>query len=202
MKYMLVILFATFAHAGWYFPVGKVDAKVGYASKSKCENVESVKCFKIDAEVTPETHVVVDVEVDDKKKPLYAPKEATLACAGSSDCRIKIKQACTGSGVDRVCLSYCKNAGLPDDYFPYISSDFSEVYCTRVSGYEKKWVKKLKEDAAKKAAKLAEKQAEKDAKKDKKDRKKRLKDLRKKVKDLSVEKDLKDMLKDIIDEVL
>jgi len=52
---------------------------------------------------------------------------------------------------------HCSSEG--EGYFSVVAQDYSEVYCTKLTGYEKKTVYKLEEDAAKKAAYEAEQAA-------------------------------------------
>jgi hypothetical protein len=60
------------------------------------------------------------------------------------------------------CNYYCD-----EGYNAYVNEDKTEVYCTKLTGYQKKMIDKLVEDAALKAAYEAEKAAKEQAKVDK-----------------------------------
>jgi len=146
----------TTAKAANYFPVGKAGAKTTYTKKELCESVEGQECFEISS-IAPAINDVIDVQVDDVTKPVYSAKVKVLACTDKADCYLKIEPVCTGTGPARICLGYCQASPnpQPNSYMPIVAADFSQVYCTSVTGYQQKWVKQLQENATKKSARDA-----------------------------------------------
>lgn len=145
--YALAILFYAFyaqALPTW-FPVGKPGANTGYLDKTVCEAKEGQECFDMEGKDGDITEVSV-VQVDDLSKPIYAAKSEIEVCAGFDDCFAKQSA--------KVC---------PD--LKFINAEYTEVYCTSLTGYQKKDQKVLVENPTKKANK-----ADKADKKDKIDK--------------------------------
>ena len=136
------VLVLTFNAKGMWFPVGKSGANVNYAKKSVCEKLENHECFDISGKDV-RYHEVKSVQVDDKTKPIWKPKYNVVSCGTDQECVEKMAElggnSHCNSGDE---IKYSKNTLMPG---------FS-IYCTKVTGYEKKTVKKLVENASAKAA--------------------------------------------------
>jgi hypothetical protein len=90
------------------------------------------------------------VEEDDLFSPIFEKKSNVTACEGIEICRELIAEKC----IEDVCEKYC-----PDSYQAYINEDYSEAYCTRVIGHNKKQVEQYVYDPTKRASRLASEQA-------------------------------------------
>jgi hypothetical protein len=94
------------------------------------------------------------VEEDDLFSPIFEKKSNVTACEGIDLCRELIAEKC----IEDVCEKYC-----PDSYSAYINEDYSEAYCTRVIGHNKKQVEQYVYDSTKRSSRLASEQAKRDA---------------------------------------
>ena len=155
-----ILLTSLTAFAGNYFPVGKVgDNKTVYKSKDKCERVEEVVCYDITGKDLRYWEVGV-VNVDDLTRPIYEVKTAVTPCDGEIECG------------DLNTVSYCVDNGQTADHIAIINESYTEIYCTRLVGYQQKGVTRLVENASNKTAADAEdaaKEAEKVSRKNKRD---------------------------------
>jgi len=159
-----------------------------WMDKGKCEAQGLGKCYDI-TDCNPAECAVKDVQEDDTSKPIWEAKTGAVVCDSRKDCHEKIKPVCDAEGV---CVNFC-----PADKVPFIAKDYTEAYCTKLLGFQKKTVKKLMADAAKKAARD---QAKTDAQAEVTKKDKALKDLKKALKDWDTldqagkDKALKDVL--------
>ena len=143
---ILISMFSINVHGQNWFPVGKAGANRGYESQILCQSTEQYFCYDV-SNKNVATHKVKQVEVDDLTKPTFEAKSKITVCESEQDCFEKM-------GDD-----YC-----PETHFAIVSEDFTEVYCTKQVGYEKKLEDQLLEDPTlkqnydnAKAAKAAEK---------------------------------------------
>jgi len=133
---LLVLFLISFSCLASY--TSKQDAencnKVGrtfYLRKAQC----GPTCVKVPKNYSCETFSEQDVEVDDYSKPSHSKSEVE-ACDSEEDCKAKLA------------LKECSD----ESERKYINAEYSEMYCSKFLGYDKKMVKKYLEDAAKKAA--------------------------------------------------
>jgi hypothetical protein len=168
MRYLVLILMFSvlcLAGKGNYFPVSVINSKETmekklFRKKADCEAFYSEDCFDITSKDLA-YYDANDYEVDDYSKPKYAAKKKVQSCSDAESCFGLIQT------VDDV--MYCASEG--EGYFAIVAEDYSEVYCTKITGYDKKTIYKLEENAEKKAAKEAADLAETQAKQAKKDAK-------------------------------
>ena len=178
MRYLILIFITTslFAARGNYLSKdvinsGDTTGKPVYRLKDKCEAHYKQECFDITSKPV-HYNKVIQVDVDDTDKPIYS-KENITACNGEVDCYDAIAPVCTpiintnsfATFADEVCVEYCED--FPE-HQAIVSADFTEVYCTKHIGYQKKNIDKLVEDATLKAAYDAEQAAKEQKKLDKK----------------------------------
>lgn len=145
---LIIILVCSSAFAkNWIKAPGGVPTGVTYTSDC------GEDCFCLDCDGGPPLEVdecdVVDVEVDDPNFPIWSKKQVT-PCAGQEECVAVIKAlVCEEEGASAVYAEKNKKY---------------EAYCTKFLGFEKKTIKQLQVNPAKKAAKAAAKQAKEDEK--------------------------------------
>ena len=152
MKLLLILLlWPLFSYAENYVAVGQYPNGTRYTKLADCERLESDTCLDM-TDKDGRYDVISDVQEDDRDKPIYSAKEAVQACSDEASCFALVQDVCTGEGVDRSCQQYCQVQGQPDSYFHIVAADYSEVYCTSITGFEQKWVKRFTQDAAAKAA--------------------------------------------------
>lgn len=110
-----------------------------YLDKSKCPG----ECYSIvkDGKLvgSPDVLQLVTVQVDDRSKPLYSAKAKQQPCADKKACQDLIKDGLFCQGLD--------------GYQATIAQDYSEAYCVKLLGYEKRLEKQLVVDTALAAAK-------------------------------------------------
>lgn len=100
------------------------------------------------------THDVKDVQVDDITKPIYSTPNTIEPCSSVLECSNLIRAHCPVEGVNNCpiedLINYCQAPDLP--YYRSIGGGSYEAYCTHLTGYQQKTVKKLVLDSAKLAA--------------------------------------------------
>lgn len=168
MRYLFpLLLFIQFivvinlAHAGSFMSKGDISKNNAgqpgvtvYPLKGRCEQRKAEKCFQIDGK-NLNYYAVTLVTIDDHSKPIWEAKSNITPCTDEIDCYSKLV------------VDYCDALG--PDYLAFVNEGFTEIYCTKVIGYEQMQVEQLIEDPtlkaaddAKEAAKVA-KEAAKDA---------------------------------------
>jgi len=115
--------------------------------KDKCE-VGGKICHDISGQELG-FKILGDVEVDDPSKPMWEAKSSVTECSGQVDCQEKMIDLCD------------------EGYSVFADESYSEVYCTKIIGYEKMMIKGFIEDSEKKAE-LEAKKTEKEAKENEK----------------------------------
>lgn len=126
-------------------------AVTAWVEKTRCEAAGQGECFDVSKCDLSECKIGAE-EVDDLTKPLYKAKSKVVACADKKDCIVKAQPVCDVDGKN--CVQHC-----PVDENLIFSKDWTEFYCTKLVGYEKKLVRKMVVDDVKKAAKQAAKDA-------------------------------------------
>lgn len=110
-----------------------------YLEKSKCPG----ECYSIvkDGQLvgSPELLKLVTVEVDNPSKPLFSAKAKQQPCADKKACQDLIKDGLFCQGLD--------------GYQALLAKDYSEAYCVKFLGYEKRLEKRMVVDTALAAAK-------------------------------------------------
>jgi hypothetical protein len=154
MKTLLTLLAFLAASNAWpcvnLLPESEIIANVAGQGKIRpksCLESPNEPCVCFDG-IDWETAVYGDVEVDDESRPIHS-KTSVEACDADGPCSVLVAAKVCEEGAKAV--------------YRHTESGGFEAYCTKVVGFEKKLVKKLKEDATKKAAKdarLAQKAAE------------------------------------------
>jgi len=177
LKYLILIFITSLCFAGRgnylakeFINSGDITGKPVFRLKDKCEAHYKSECFDITGKPI-QYNKVIQIEVDDTSKPIYS-KENINACNGEVDCYDAIAPACTpivntnsfATVADEVCVEYCED--FPE-HAAIVSADFTEVYCTKLIGYQKKNIDKLVEDESLKAAYEAELAAKEQEKLDK-----------------------------------
>lgn len=143
MRTLSILLFLTMISLwgkDFFAPKSQLDVIVSggsgpitnYPSKSVCESTTGEECF-----VTKDVEVkkFIDVEEDDTTKPIYSAKTKVSPCAGAADCYAVMGE------------DYCDTE--PEGYRSYINEEYTEVYCSKITGFNKKIVIKLVEDEVK-----------------------------------------------------
>jgi hypothetical protein len=140
MKYLALILTLTFSlpaiAANWMQPD---NLGPGFELQKSCE-ASGMRCQQVDGLNLDALKTVVEV-VDDLQDPIWEARSNVTICEGPEDCFAKIPTLC------------------PEGYQAFANIGFSEVYCTRILGYNQKSQLKIVEDAAKIALLAAEKAA-------------------------------------------
>jgi hypothetical protein len=135
MKYLIltILLFTQIAHAeNWLnhtkIKSGSIEA---FSLKHDCERVSGEECF--DLGIYPSSiHSEYDKEVDDYTRPTYF-KADELSCSDEIDCSAKF-----------LALTCTQN-----DYYKIKNLDLLQVYCVKLAGYEKKFIKSIMLDTQK-----------------------------------------------------
>jgi hypothetical protein len=133
MKYLILFLFSLSAHANFIGISGTENCATVYTKLEYCQAAKG-ECVAFPEGETCEVLTLKDVAEDDLSKPIRNKTEVE-ACDGEADCQEKLAQ--------KSCLE------------KFINADYSEVYCSQITGYEQMTVKKLVVDAVKKAQKDA-----------------------------------------------
>lgn len=118
-------------------------------NKKKCEKKNApLKCSKLKKRYNHKYFKLIDEMVNDYDNPINSKNEAE-ACADQAECEAK--------NLIKSCLD--------SDGRALMAADFSEIYCSKVTGYNQKLSgrKIVAEDAALKSAYLTQKQADKNA---------------------------------------
>ena len=186
MKYLILIFITSLCFAGRgnylakeFINSGDTTGKPVFRLKDKCEAHYNAPCFDITGKPIA-YNKVKQIELDDTSKPIYGKKKSTV-CIDESSCYALIQPECeTPEPIctpqpdvcegdpevctpqepvcveqPEVCVNYCDSEG--DGWYPIVAENFSEVYCTKLTGYKQKNVDALVEDAALKAAHEQEK---------------------------------------------
>lgn len=134
MKFILafILILPVLALAENWTTISKLESGQGFQLKAECERVTSEKCFDI-GDLPKEVYSVGNVLEDDFNKPIFEAKSNVKACEG---------QACYEAQKD-LCI---------EPYSSFVNSELTEVYCTKLIGYEKKEVPSILLDSVKKAA--------------------------------------------------
>lgn len=151
---MFMLGFARAAELQAWVPKDMIEgsgAVTAWVEKERCEAAGKGECFDISKCELSECKIGAE-EVDDLSKPLYKAKSKVVACADKKDCIMKAQPVCDEGGKN--CVQHC-----PVDENLIFSKDWTELYCTKLVGYEKKLVRKMVVDEVKKAAKQAAKDA-------------------------------------------
>ncbi len=146
---LFLISFSVFAN---YIPKEFVGIEMNltvFSNSNKCEQHYSSECVKIPSGYNAKVHTLQD-ELD-ITKPIYSKSEIET-CADQAECEAK--------NAVKTCID--------EDETVYMAEDFSEIYCSKQTGFEKTGKEIIAEDGSKKASYNAEKKAEKDAEKAKK----------------------------------
>ena len=167
MKYLILIFITSLCFAGRgnylakeFINSGDTSGKPVFRLKDKCEAHYNAPCFDITGKPIA-YNKVIQIELDDTSKPIYEAKSNVQACEGQADCyEKKDKPYCQDmenvvGEIVNVCTSYCGQFGA--DLIAFINAEYTEVYCTKLTGYKQKNVDALVEDAALKAAHEQEK---------------------------------------------
>lgn len=112
------------SYAQNFMPLSELKAgiaKTVYMNQTDCEKISP--CVDVTG-LDVATYDIANVQVDDESKPTYSAKQNIEACSDQADCQTKLQA--------KVCPS-----------LKYINQDFSEVYCTQQTGFEKKEVETL-----------------------------------------------------------
>jgi hypothetical protein len=138
-----------------------IAMKPGVGAK-KCGDLDPCLCYD---GIHWEYAVLVDTQMDDISKPIFSTPVNVQSCASDSACKTLIQDHCPNNASSCAADQMIRYCTAPDKALYREASDGSglQAYCTHVTGYQKKTVKQLQNDAAKKAAWDAQKQASADA---------------------------------------
>lgn len=135
MKYLILtlLLFTQIAHAeNWLnhskIKSGSVEA---FSLKSDCERVSNETCYDL-GNYPSSLYSEYDKEEDDLNKPTYL-KADTESCLDEQDCSARF--------LALVCSE--------NDYQKIKNLDLLQVYCVKLAGYEKKFIKSITLDSQK-----------------------------------------------------
>lgn len=146
MKQLLILLlFIAFsAQADWVKHSDFNSCEVvGYYDRHTCENTHSTECVKLPANYKEACGLfqesLQDVFVNDISRPIRN-KTDSVSCEGEQACQLALESL------------ECEEK--------YIDSEYTEAYCSKVTGYEQKYSHKI---AVVDEVKLAQKEAKADA---------------------------------------
>ena len=133
-----------------------------YQDQGRCQTEKSEVCYQIDS-CSPSFCKPTDVEVDDTDKPIWATPENVQNCTTVELCQslIDTKEIDNPSynpedpeSPAKIWQFYCTNQ--ESGYIPFYKAkgEIFEAYCTKITGYEKKIIQELREDATLKEAYL------------------------------------------------
>jgi hypothetical protein len=128
MKILILLLLTFNAHAMFLkqSDIGNCQATF-YGSKKAC----GVDCIKQPKNHNCEYMRYGQHQVDDLEKPIYSKSESQ-ACDGQEACQTLLQvKACTDPQED-----------------PFIDEGYTEVYCSKITGYQQKTVTGIYEDAS------------------------------------------------------
>lgn len=145
MKYFLLLLFPILAFAENFVSPRIVESQApqAYQMKSECERVEESDCVDIANNPVKVYEVFLNSE-DDQSKPIYEAASNVQPCQSPEACFMLLPGLCAQTHMAL--------------FRPVDESNTSfEAYCTKVSGYEKKNVKRIQISEAKAALYESEK---------------------------------------------
>ena len=120
---------------------------IGYYDRHTCENIQGSECVKLPSNYKEACGLFQEelqsAYVDDLEKPIRN-KTQVQACEGQEPCQVAL-EALT-----------CEEEGAES----FINESYTEVYCSKITGYEQKYSHKV---AVVDADKLAHKEAKQDA---------------------------------------
>lgn len=136
MKKIVLLSLAFFtvtAHAENWLNYSKIlsSSKEAHSLKNDCERISGEECFDL-GNYPSSLYSEYDKEVDDFTKPIYF-KADELSCLDENDCSAKF-----------LALTCTQN-----DYYKIKNLDFLQVYCVKLAGYEKKFIKSIQLDTQK-----------------------------------------------------
>ena len=155
MKLLIIfcLTFFSLAQAGGFKTQADYESCLSrpmvYSTRGLCEAAEGQTCYELLPTYNCEYSRLQDSTENDLTKPLYSKNE-TESCSGESDCQSKLA------------LKSC----LDSEESPFINAEYSELYCSKLTGYEQKPYKVGYDDSSLKSAYdslEAVKQAERDA---------------------------------------
>jgi hypothetical protein len=140
MKFLALFLISLNAFAGSFIPMSKVgkstDGITVYTKKSMCEKKYSETCINIRGFGNRVYHKIGNEMIDDISSPVWGTRSLIEACNGEQDCK------------DKALVKDCV-----DDRIAYYNAEYSEVWCNKITGYNKISTgrKIIVEDSTKKA---------------------------------------------------
>lgn len=140
MRTLLLFLISFSVMGAYKAPISEVEKKLLDCSYPLAVSVScSGACVEIKKSFKCETHELVDQMIDDPSSPIYEAKSNVVSCLDEADCLTK--------EAAQVCDSQ-------NGYFVVRVADNSEVYCTKLLGYNQmlSGSKVLQENAIKKSA--------------------------------------------------
>ena len=164
MRFIFLMLISLTAHADW-FPESKVNecGSIMYHEKSYCESKTGEVCFEKTGEdvLGCGYFSLEDITEDDLEKPIRNKTQVTT-CVESHETELDEEgntvilneeiPTCLSALAEKVCSE--------EGADKFINEDQTEVYCSRITGYEQKVIgKKLVIDENLKAQKEAEQAA-------------------------------------------
>lgn len=130
-KLIIALLFSLTAHASNFIPVSSVlnNTQAGYSLLADCQKASTPDEVCVDIGDQPlksfETYTYL---ADDLSKPIYSKSSIEL-CVDLDDCRLKIQS--------KTCQS---------DESPVFTLEL-ELYCTKVTGYQQKTLKSIRQSS-------------------------------------------------------
>lgn len=176
MKFLFVLLIFNLSVlnslATTYMPHSKIDGNIHFGltlplNKKKCELMYGEPCIGIPFNYNPSIHELIDERVADLSKPIYEAKSNVVTCSAEADNPLT-EEVDESLSQQEDCIAKESNltCNVDEGYFKVRVADNSEVYCTKISGYEKKLTgnKVIVANEAKKALWDAAQSLEKDKK--------------------------------------
>lgn len=133
MKFLIIaLLFSLTANASNFIPVSSVlnNTQAGYSLLADCQKASALDEVCVDISSNPiKTYEIYTYLADDETKPIYSKSSIEL-CADLDDCRLKIQT--------KTCLN---------DESPVFTLEL-ELYCTKLTGYQQKTLKSIRQSSA------------------------------------------------------
>lgn len=137
ISFLVSILVSSICNAAFLTEADLESCENGrsFLLKSRCEKVSGETCYKVPKNYDCNYFRVSNVSVDDFSKPVFSKNEIE-ACSGEADCQSKIAA--------KTCSDTSEKALIGEGY--------TEVYCSKKTGFAQKLVPKAKKDLALKAS--------------------------------------------------
>lgn len=136
---ILLFIFTASASAGWVkqSEITGAGAKNVYLKKKYCGS----DCVKIPTGYNKNYYDLEDEYIDDPQKPIWATRSMIESCSGEDACKALALSKMQKTPVDCVADDTrldCQSQKCTDYRTSFYNAEYSEVWCNKISGFEKK----------------------------------------------------------------